>query len=118
MFKVKLPRTSQEFDRLVKKFLKYGDEETVISILAQTIRYTAKEQMYVPKQQIINSIQKIYANEVADKKLEQMKMDFLIRKYKEDPADPQVLKALQTMADAGNEDAKEMLSAPVPLRSV
>jgi hypothetical protein len=118
MRKVKLPQTVHEFDRLVDQFRKYGDEETVVAIIAQTVRYAAKEQMYVPRDHIVHSIQKIAANEVADKKLEELKLAFLVKKYMEDPADPQVLKALQKLADEGNHDAKELLEAPVPLRSV
>lgn len=118
MFKVKLPQTHEEFDRLVERFSKYGDTETVVSILIQVIRYAAKEQMYVPKSHIIQSIQKIAANSIADAKYSELQMSFLSRKYLEDPADPQVIKALQGLADKGNTEAQELLRAPTPLRSV
>jgi hypothetical protein len=74
--------------------------------------------MYVPRSHIVQAIQKIAANQVADEQYAKLQLSFLKRKYAEDPSDPQVIKALQGLAEKGNTEAGDLLASPIPLRSV
>lgn len=113
--KVKLPVTSEEFDSLVDKLVKRHnfDKQQTVSILAQIIRFLPKDQMYVPMKHIIHSLLKVQANDVADKKLDELKLEYLIAEYNKDQSNPQVITALQKLADSGSQLAKDALAAPV-----
>lgn len=112
---IKLPTTNEEFDLLVQKIcIKYGfEEEETLSVLTQIIRYAPKDQMYVPLKTIRHSVEKVRANSVSDAKLKGLQITYLTREYKKDPANPQVIQALQQLAAGGNEDAKSLLDTPV-----
>jgi hypothetical protein len=115
MFRIKLPTTSEQFDNLVAKIARKYEFtwDEITGVLIQTIRFAAKDQMYVSRSKFISSLEKIRANAVSDEKMKGLQLSYLTKAYKEDPSNPQVIQALQQLADQGNEVAKDLLAAPI-----
>jgi hypothetical protein len=109
-----LPRNSEQYDRVVDKLASASgaDKETVSSVFSQIVRYLPKDRTWVTKRHVVNSIKKTLANGVADKKMQDIQLDYLVKEFRKDPSNPQVIKALQQRADAGLQAAKDALANP------